>query len=96
MGKAQRKWAAAKRDELTLWLGGYCVDCGTQHKLQFDVIDPVGNNDHHRRYEWSWRMSFYRAQYRLGNLALRCEKCNNKKGNYICDQEKETVVLNPF
>jgi 5-methylcytosine-specific restriction endonuclease McrA len=77
----QRKWAASKRDELFLWLGGYCVDCGTTKDLEFDVIEPV-NSDHHRRYDWSWRMSFYRGQYRIGNLALRCTKCNSAKGNH--------------
>lgn len=81
MGLRQRKWAASKRDELFLWLGGYCADCGTTKELTFDVIEPVGDF-HHRNMEWSWRMSFYRQQYAINNLALRCNRCNARKGNY--------------
>lgn len=86
MGLRQRQWARRKRDELTLFLGGYCIDCGSQKNLEFDVIIPVANNDHHRVMEWSWRMSFYRRQFDVGNLALRCTKCNSAKGAYSCDQ----------
>lgn len=81
MGLRQRRWARNVRDNLFVLLGGYCIDCGAIKELEFDVIDPVGS-DHHRKMEWSWRMSFYRKQHAMGNLALRCTHCNSRKGNY--------------
>lgn len=81
MGKRQRDWARKKTEELRSILGGKCVDCGTEEDLEFDVIVPVGNDDHHRRMGWSWRMSFYRKQHDANNLALRCGRCNRRKGN---------------
>lgn len=82
MGKRQRTWARYKRDELILLLGGKCVDCGNEEDLEFDVIVTLGNNNHHK-IEWSHRISFYRKQFDLNNLALRCTKCNSKKGNKL-------------
>lgn len=94
MGKRQREWARSKRDELFLLLEGCCCDCGTTKNLQFDVICPTGNDKHHRKMDWSWRMSFYRRQFDMNNLALRCEKCNNKKGNDL--RLNPNLVQHPF
>lgn len=85
MGKAQKKWARGARDRLRVELGGVCVDCGTVEDLEFDVIIPLEHDSedgsrHHRVMEFSQRISFYRAQARAGNLALRCARCNGKKG----------------
>lgn len=80
MAKRQREWARRKRDELFGLLGAVCVDCGTTTKLTFDVIVPMGSA--HHRYDWSKRMTFYVRQYRAGNLAVRCDQCNAKKGGY--------------
>ena len=86
MGKRQRDWAKNKRDELFVLLGGCCVSCGSTKNLEFDVIVAAYGDKHHQM-EWSWRTSFYRKQFDLGNLALRCDKCNGKK--------KDDLHLNP-
>lgn len=81
MGKRQREWARKTRDALFDVLGYKCKKCGITEELEFDVIIPVGNNDHHRKMEWSWRMSFYRKQYEHGNLQVLCRFHNAKKQN---------------
>jgi 5-methylcytosine-specific restriction endonuclease McrA len=78
MGLRQKAWARNVRDLLFAQLGRVCVDCGSQDKLQFDCIEPKGHG--HHRCEYSQRMSFYRAQHAIGNLAVRCAKCNARKG----------------
>ena len=84
MGLRQRIWAKKKRLELRRLLGMKCAQCGSRdyRKLEFDVIIPTPH-DHHGKMEWSWRMSFYRQQYREGNLQLLCgghiHSCHNKK-----------------
>lgn len=83
MALRQRIWAAKTRLKLRRLLGMKCVCCGTRdyRKLEFDVIKSVGSA-HHQKMEWSWRMSFYRKQYELGNLQLLCggvNSCHNKK-----------------
>lgn len=85
MGLRQRQWARRKRLELRRLLGMRCAVCGSRdyRKLEFDVIVPIGNNDHHRKMEWSWRMSFYFQQYKRKNLQLLCGQskgsCHDKK-----------------
>jgi len=83
MGLRQREWARKETKRLRSLLGGKCVQCGTTEELEFDVIIPVGNNDHHRRMEWSWRTSFYRKQHDKGNLQLLCQKHNTQKSNQM-------------
>ena len=84
MAKRQREWAKKKRLQLRRLLGMKCQQCGSKdyRKLEFDVIIPVGN-EHHRKMEWSWRMSFYWQQFKVGNLQLLCgqdiDSCHNKK-----------------
>ena len=86
MALRQRIWAKKTRLKLRRLLGMRCAVCGSKdyRKLEFDVIVPVGN-DHHRKMEWSWRMSFYNQQFKLGNLQLLCGQrvgaCHNKKTN---------------
>lgn len=89
MGLRQREWAERKTAELRQQLGGICVDCGRKRDLEFDCIEPQGHS--HHRIEWSWRISFYLRQLRLGNLTLRCKSCNAKKGN-----RKEVQIECPF
>lgn len=84
MGVAQREWAERKRDELREELGGCCKVCGTRRKLEFDCIIPQG--DKHHKMEWSWRISFYRAQHRTGNLQLLCKKHHELKS--VADKKK--------
>jgi hypothetical protein len=85
MGARQREWARRKRLQLRRLLGLKCSCCGSKdyRKLEFDIIIPVGNSDHHRKMDWSWRMSFYFQQYKKNNLQLLCggsvDSCHNKK-----------------
>lgn len=79
MGLAQREWAAKAWRRLIKELGGKCVDCGRTRHLELDCIEPTGH--WHHRIEWSWRISFYRRQREIGNLAVRCKSCNASKGN---------------
>jgi len=81
MGKRQKAWARRETDRLRQVLGGCCSVCGTTDKLEFDVIIVVGNNDHHRKMDWSHRMSFYRKQHSLNNLQLLCKYHNGLKSD---------------
>jgi 5-methylcytosine-specific restriction endonuclease McrA len=79
MAKRQREWAKKARLQLELKLGTFCAKCGKTEQLEFDCIIPQGDF-HHRRMEWSWRISFYRLQhYTKKNLQLLCVKCHSKK-----------------
>lgn len=78
MSKAQKQWAKQARARLVVQLGGKCCDCGATADLQFDCRVPCG--DEHHGMDTSARMSFYHAQFRKANLALRCSKCNSAKG----------------
>lgn len=85
MALRQRRWVAKASKALKKLLGGKCVVCQTTKKLTFDLIIPndekINGKSKHHKMEWSWRVSFYRRQYRLGNLQLLCEKHNNLKNN---------------
>jgi len=82
MARRQLEWARKQRLQLRRLLGLRCWNCGSRdyRKLEFDCIFPQGDF-HHRRMDWSWRMSFYRRQLAEGNLALLCQSCNSKKGD---------------
>lgn len=73
MGARQRDWLRHK-------LGDECAYCGRTEKLQFDVCISVDSGRHHRRMDWSHRMSFYTGQLAAGNLQLLCDVCNGRKG----------------
>lgn len=81
MGLRQRRWAKKERDRLLKVLGEKCALCGTTKDLEFDLIIPVGNDAHHRKMEWSWRISFYRKQHDFGNVQILCSHHNGKKKN---------------
>jgi hypothetical protein len=87
MGKRQKRRAKERRIELMMWLGYCCAKCGKEEDLEFDCIEPQGNE--HHRMDTSHRMCFYFKQYRLGNLQILCTKCHSKKS--LTEQE-----TNPF
>jgi 5-methylcytosine-specific restriction endonuclease McrA len=92
MSKRQRSWARLKTKELKEKLGNKCSHCGTKKELTFDVIVPI-NDDHHRKMERSWRISFYRKQFDTNNLQLLCVFCNSKKGDKM---ELTNLIQTPY
>jgi hypothetical protein len=92
VGARQRAWADRWRVRITLSLGGRCIDCMTTRDLTFDVREPVP--EEHHGLEKSVRMSFYRKQWRMGNLCLRCRKCNALKGRQAGYMPKGAASVN--
>ena len=84
MGIRQRIWAAKAQRVLRRQLGMKCGNCGSKfyRKLEFDVINGDGYGERHHRMEWSWRISFYRAEHKKGNLQLLCDRCHAIKTSY--------------
>jgi 5-methylcytosine-specific restriction endonuclease McrA len=79
MGKRQRNWASRRRRYMSGLLGGKCVVCGTEVDLEFDCIEPCG--DEHHKKTTSVRITFYWRQFLANNLQLLCEKCHARKSN---------------
>ena len=112
MGARQRDWARRTRDALLEKMGAFCCRCGAKEgdqdkygravKLTFDCIVATrdGNRGHHKRYDWSWRMSFYRRQFQEDNLQVLCDSCNSIKGETTMDWRREPELnwehLGPF
>jgi 5-methylcytosine-specific restriction endonuclease McrA len=102
MGLMQRQWARKQRLLLRRKLGMRCAHCGSRdcRKLEFDVIVPVNEAPDHKRREWSWRMSFYRAQDAAGNLQLLCGgsvgSCHNKKTSKENYAQPNTNTRDPY
>lgn len=84
MSKRAKQWARTARTHLKHVLGNRCVDCGAVDGLEFDCIRSCGHA--HHGMDTSARMSFYRKQWRLGNLALRCSRCNALKADLTPEQ----------
>lgn len=99
MAKRQKAWARRKTAELRRQLGGVCARCGKRRRnLEFDCIIPQGHK--HHRMEFSWRMSFYNAQFQAGNLQLLCDPCHNRKSAldeilYYSLPVTQTLTLSP-
>ena len=94
MAKRQKVWAAKARDVLIAKLGGKCVKCGTTEELTFDCIIPCGHE--HHRMSFDRRISFYRAQDKLGNLQVLCKPHNDEKGNTIEPAPAQLDSNEPF
>jgi 5-methylcytosine-specific restriction endonuclease McrA len=77
VGRSQKNWARKARQSLIEVLGGCCCMCKTSDSLEFDCIEPQG--DEHHRMDTSARMSFYRSQFRIGNLQVLCSDCHSLK-----------------
>lgn len=74
----QCEWAAKERERIMQILGKRCRRCGVDFCLTFDCIKPTG--DGHHRLSSVARMTYYREQFRRGNLQVLCSSCNSKKG----------------
>lgn len=95
MAKIQKQWARNQRFQLQFKLGGVCAVCGTDKDLDFDCIEPRG--DEHHKMDTSHRMSFYRRQHREGNLQLLCRhKCHKKKNVADMKRQQEKEENEPF
>ena len=77
MSKAVKDWARRERVRLMTILKPVCVLCGTTECLTFDCIKPMG--DAHHKGSTDQRMTFYRRQFRAGNLQVLCSSCNSAK-----------------
>jgi 5-methylcytosine-specific restriction endonuclease McrA len=86
MGARQREWARRWREKFLDFFDRRCAWCGAAEsadvKLTLDVICPTDEHkqDHHRKMDWSHRMSYYRQQAARDNLQCLCVSCNSKKG----------------
>ena len=77
-----RRWYYLGRLDLIRQLGGKCVDCGTKgtekNKLE---LDHIHGRDWEPRKKSRWmRLVIYRREAKEGLLAVRCARCNKKKG----------------
>ena len=78
MSQRQVKWATKALQDLRALLGNSCARCGGTRDLEFDCIKPQG--DKHHKIGLTHRASFYRKQYRDGNLQLLCRyPCHHDK-----------------
>ena len=74
------RWAKKKRAALIHFLGGKCIKCGSQEKLEFDHPD---GRDWICRSKNRWqRMILYWRDARAGKVRLLCRGCNGKDGAY--------------
>jgi 5-methylcytosine-specific restriction endonuclease McrA len=80
MGKRQKIWARAKRDQMMNLYGGECAHCGATENLTLDALNPTKRRAHHRM-DSSARMSWYSAQHRKNNLQILCRSCNSRKND---------------
>lgn len=78
MGRRQREWAVRARAQLVQDLGGVCVHCGDQSRLELD--HKKGTEVVLRTLESSARVSMYRREAAQGKLQVLCRRCNKIKG----------------
>ena len=72
----QREWMKDRRAKAIAYLGGCCVECGTEEELEFDHIDR--NNKEHNissllSSEWGTLL------LELVKCQLLCKDCHSKK-----------------
>ena len=87
-------WARNARFRLMFLLGGCCAQCSTTKELEFDCIVPQG--DKHHKAGMVARTTFYRRQYKEGNLQILCRRCNNKKSVSDLAYLKQLEETQPF
>jgi 5-methylcytosine-specific restriction endonuclease McrA len=64
------------REELLAELGGKCMVCASEKKLEFD--HPKGRDYRVEKLSPWMRIKRYRADLEAGNLRILCSKCNKK------------------
>jgi hypothetical protein len=90
MSRRQKEWARLARLRLIVTLGGRCAACGATQHLTFDCRVPRGHAHHGQSTDT--RMCFYRAQARVGNLQLLCDRCNSLKADGTMDELREQLT----
>ncbi len=78
MARRQREWANRAKAKLIAELGGKCVMCDGVENLEID--HKYRRSWSIRGTEFSWRISKYRQEAKLGLVQLLCEQCNKFKG----------------
>ncbi len=78
MALRQRLWANRAKAALIQELGGKCVMCQSVENLEIDHI--YIRNWIPRQKEFSWRISIYRREAKLGLVQVLCEECNKFRG----------------
>jgi 5-methylcytosine-specific restriction endonuclease McrA len=90
-------WIAKRVAELRAYLGGKCVDCGTDEQLEFDHIKP--RTWVARKVSSGHRICIYWREAMEGMIALRCGACNKAKRRREDEQDIEEQFPtedNPF
>lgn len=76
---AQRKRLSREiRQQLIEQLGGCCVECGSDRRLEFDHI--FGTTWDHSKMSGYDRVRRYKAEADEGLIQLLCKRCNQRKG----------------
>lgn len=90
MSARQVAWARKVHADLREALGSKCAHCGGTAQLEFDCIKPLGH-DHHKA-GYVARATFYRRQFKAGNLGLLCEACHAQKTENDRHWLEETIA----
>jgi len=83
MARRQIEWANEARVNIVEALGAACVLCGATEDLEIDVIHKTSRDPeshHHRKWNVSQRVTFWRREMEHDNLQLLCSTCNGRKG----------------
>lgn len=94
MGARQLEWARKRRMEIVQTLGGFCIHCRTEEKLEIDCIVPT----HHtaRSRDASSLVSHYNSQLKINNLQLLCDRCHGRKTRIDSEIESQIQSESPF
>ena len=72
----QRQWLAARRQKAIEMLGGCCVNCRSQDRLEFDHIDPATKAIDLARL---WSHKWEKIHIELAKCQLLCFTCHKEK-----------------
>jgi 5-methylcytosine-specific restriction endonuclease McrA len=75
--------AALRRAALIQALGGCCVKCGTDKRLEFDHKDPATRTWQAKSLNQYMRLIRYEQDAAAGLIQLLCKRDNQKKGDRV-------------
>ena len=71
-------WYAIRRKKMLAYVGDFCVQCGSDYKLEFDHIDPTTKSFNVGEcYSYSWDI----LKIELDKCQLLCFDCHKEKSN---------------